>query len=187
MEIDTYSNRLSPLFSRGAIMGALYGLSSPGLYIVLMFCVMFILPALTPSDSDFDRSFAVSNFLLVIIFFGIPSAFVSIIVGIVDGALVAMILASWRSKPKDIFAAFVGFMLATVFVIIFNYLVWHHLHINRQAYYPFWEFIFPRGMDIAHFTTGRNLYFVHSLMAIVLSTLGAWQLNQKVLREQSAG
>jgi hypothetical protein len=181
-----YSNRLSPLFSRGVLIGAIYGLFSPILYIGVMFFVMFVLPLLTQSDADFDKSFAVSNFLLAIIFFGIPSVIVSTIVGILDGALVAMILASWRNKPKDIYAGLVGFMLSTILVLIINYLTWHNLHVNRQAYYPFWEFIFPQAMDLAHFTTSRNIFFVHSLMAVFLSTLGAWQINKKILPDQRA-
>ena len=180
--INSYSNRLSSLFSRGIITGGLYGLFSPILYVVLMFFVMFVLPWLTPAESNFDRNFAVSNFIFAVVFWGIPSVIPSTFIGIVDGAIVATVLAL-KNKPSNLYAGLIGFILSMILVLFLNYLMWRSIPVNRSDFVVFWKFIFPSGMDLPHFTTGRNLFFIHSLIAIFLSTFGAWQINKKVLRE----
>jgi len=103
------------------------------------------------------------------------------------GILVAAILAIWRNGLANLWASLVGLVVGTIILVIVNYLIWRGLFLGVYAHDSFVDFIFPRGTDWVYFIINQNPFFIPSIIAVLLSTFGARQINKHVLLEQSTG
>ena len=107
---------------------------------------------------------------------GMATVIPSTIIGIVGGILIAAILAMWEKRVGSVLAGLIGLTVGIILMLIVNYVIWQNSSIGFSARTPFLDFLIH-----------QNLFFVPSVIAILLSTIGTLQINRKEPLELSTG
>ena len=189
MEANTYPNRLKVLIQDALKTGAIFGFFASAIYTVLVFLMVFVTLLLAPRTGSFNYGFMemASQFLtmgsIVCISVAIPSG----IIGVIGGILVAFILAIWKKRISNLWASLVGLVVGLAIILIVNYFIWLALYSGTFGHDSFVEFIVPTNTDFIDFIINQNPFFIPSVIAVILSTFGAWKINKRVLQEESAG
>jgi hypothetical protein len=185
MQTDHYPNRAKELISKGVKTGAILGFFSSLIYTALLFLMVFSTTVFAPQSPHYES--AVSGSFIIGGILCTATVLPSTIIGIVGGIVVASILALWKQRIANIWASLVGFVVGTTIISIVNYFIWQTYYTGVNAPHSFAEYLFPSNTDLVSFLMDQNPFFIPSVIAVLLSTIGARQINKQVLLEQGAG
>ena len=178
MQIYSYRKRVTPLLSSAIKLGAAYGFFASLIYTLILFLLFSLSGVSAAPSSPYDS--AASGPFIITMLIGILTVIPSTIIGIVGGILVAAILALWKKRVESILASLIGLVVGIIIMLIVNYIIWRNI----------WQTFISAGtshQDFFKFLIDDSPFFIPTVIAILLSTMGAWQINRKERLESSAG
>ena len=190
MKNNFYLKRLGALTFKGIQIGIVLSFISSLVYDILFMAIMaitFFVMTVRQGYHIYNDDVAGLLILSTILCFGfIPT----ILLGALDGMLIGITLAFWKTRLPNILASFIGLIVGTVLISIINNLTLLHNLIPFSLDTSSWFFStlflsqdlsysFPGGI-----TVPMNL--LPKFIAILISAYAGWRINKsKVLETNS--